>query len=258
MPESIGSPRKATIFSKEFAEVFEKSKEYISFKEDQISILKNGMAAITFPEEIAKIRSSIIPLLKSECEVVEHRLEKEMARDREYCGNIRLILERIRNFRLKDEPILAQEILGYNPWYPSPYEKEIETQRELWWSSLWTFCLLTCILVWPIICETGEPDKDAFNIGEILKRFGSACHNAGVFAGGDWSVEVLFRERSKNGADKLHSKPGGSREKVEKIRAAWATGKYDSRDVCAEQECAAIGMSFSTARKALRNIPKPS
>ena len=70
-----------------------------------------------------------------------------------------------------------------------------------------------------------------------------------------------FRERqSKMGrasAEARHSMPGGSREKQEKIRQIWATGKFTSRDVCAEQECAGLGMSFSTARKALRNTPTP-
>lgn len=37
------------------------------------------------------------------------------------------------------------------------------------------------------------------------------------------------------------------------IREIWATGKYSSKDICAEQECAGLGLSFSTARKALRN-----
>lgn len=50
-----------------------------------------------------------------------------------------------------------------------------------------------------------------------------------------------------------HDRPGGSREKQNKIREIWKTGKYTSKDLCAEQECEGLGMSFSTARKALRN-----
>jgi hypothetical protein len=57
-------------------------------------------------------------------------------------------------------------------------------------------------------------------------------------------------------ANALHSKPGGSREKQSAIQALWRSGKYSSRDVCAEQECAGLEMSFSAARKALRNTPK--
>lgn len=55
-----------------------------------------------------------------------------------------------------------------------------------------------------------------------------------------------------------HAKPGGNREKQQEIRCIWASGKYSSRDRCAEQECEALGMSFTTARKALRNTPDPS
>ena len=61
----------------------------------------------------------------------------------------------------------------------------------------------------------------------------------------------------KHAADALHDKPGGSREKSDEIRLMWASGKYSSRDICAEQEWAALDMSFSTARKPLRNTPKP-
>lgn len=60
---------------------------------------------------------------------------------------------------------------------------------------------------------------------------------------------------AKHAANSRHNKPDGSRYKQEKIREIWACGKYTSRDICAEQECAALNMSFSTARKALRNTP---
>jgi len=64
-------------------------------------------------------------------------------------------------------------------------------------------------------------------------------------------------QNARNAANVLHDKPGGSREKKNQIREIWATGKYTNRDLCAEQECAAIGMSFSVARKALINAPPP-
>lgn len=62
-------------------------------------------------------------------------------------------------------------------------------------------------------------------------------------------------EDGKRAADSRHDAEGGSRSKQKAIRDAWASGKYTSRDICAEQECGALGMSFSTARKALRNTP---
>jgi len=61
------------------------------------------------------------------------------------------------------------------------------------------------------------------------------------------------RQTAKAAANARHNQPGGSRDKQRRIREIWATGKYSSRDICADEECAALGMSFSAARKALRN-----
>ncbi len=72
-------------------------------------------------------------------------------------------------------------------------------------------------------------------------------------------LQVFERQASKRGqqaANTRHSKPGGSHEKTQAMRQLWASGIYASKDLCAEQECAALEMSFSTARKALRNMPK--
>jgi hypothetical protein len=75
------------------------------------------------------------------------------------------------------------------------------------------------------------------------------------------SAKRKASSRGKFAADALHSKPGGSHEKKAAILALWATGKYQSRDVCAEEECAAIGLSYSKTRKHLIGTPdnpKPS
>ncbi|WP_042673052.1 hypothetical protein [Variovorax sp. CF313] len=65
-------------------------------------------------------------------------------------------------------------------------------------------------------------------------------------------------KRAKDAADHRHSSPGGAREKAESIRREWASGKYSTRERCAEEEHAALGMSYSSAIKALRNVPKPN
>lgn len=72
------------------------------------------------------------------------------------------------------------------------------------------------------------------------------------------AVKTEARKRGKHAAEARHSKPGGNRSKAEEMRRLWASGKYTSRDICAEQECSAQGMSFSAARKALINTPEPS
>ena len=65
------------------------------------------------------------------------------------------------------------------------------------------------------------------------------------------------KEIARKAANTRHDQPGGSRDKQQRMREAWATGKYSSRDRCAEEECAALGISFSAARKALRNTRDP-
>ena len=70
-------------------------------------------------------------------------------------------------------------------------------------------------------------------------------------------MKLLESERARIIVNARHDKPGGSREKQRKIREIWASGKFSSKDLCAEQECAALEMSLSSARKALRNAPKP-
>jgi len=66
------------------------------------------------------------------------------------------------------------------------------------------------------------------------------------------------KQTARTAANARHDQPGGSRDKQRQMREIWASGKYSSRDLCAEQECAALGMSFSAARKALINTPRPS
>lgn len=65
------------------------------------------------------------------------------------------------------------------------------------------------------------------------------------------------RQNASTAANIRHDMPGGSRDKQKQMRELWATGKYASRDICAEQESGALGMSISAARNALKNTPKP-
>jgi hypothetical protein len=69
--------------------------------------------------------------------------------------------------------------------------------------------------------------------------------------------EAWRKQTARDAANARHDQPGGSRDKQRRIREIWASGKYSTRDLCAEEECEALGMSFSAARKALRNAPEP-
>jgi hypothetical protein len=86
-------------------------------------------------------------------------------------------------------------------------------------------------------------------------------NNSDILVEAKEELEIGSREwRSQNAKKAInarHDQPGGSREKQESIRKIWATGKYTSRERCAEEECAAMNISFTSARKALRNTPDP-
>ena len=72
------------------------------------------------------------------------------------------------------------------------------------------------------------------------------------------AVGGVNSERARKAANIGHDKPGGSRDLQRQIRSIWATGKYSSRDVCAEQECARLKVLYGKARKDLRNTPNPN
>lgn len=69
-----------------------------------------------------------------------------------------------------------------------------------------------------------------------------------------WGKRESRSQINKKSGKAKHAQIATKKEELAKI---WASGKYTSRDICAEQECAALGISFSTARKALRNTPDP-
>jgi hypothetical protein len=62
----------------------------------------------------------------------------------------------------------------------------------------------------------------------------------------------LRTSKAKFAALKRHEATNSAKQKIREI---WGTGKYTSRDICAEQECAGLNLSFTTARKALINTP---
>lgn len=65
------------------------------------------------------------------------------------------------------------------------------------------------------------------------------------------------QQNARLAANARHDKPGGSRDQNRKICEIWATGKFNSRDRCAEEECGALNMTYSAARNALKNTPEP-
>jgi hypothetical protein len=71
-------------------------------------------------------------------------------------------------------------------------------------------------------------------------------------------LKSFISEQNRKAANARHDMPDGSREKRRLIREAWASGRYASRDLCAQEEHFLLDMSFKTARAALRNTPPPN
>jgi hypothetical protein len=84
-------------------------------------------------------------------------------------------------------------------------------------------------------------------------------HQARTLAGltGLQLEDIESRSRSaKAGAEALHKAntfEGRSvAERKQAVREAWASGKYSSKDACADAEHKRVGLAWDTARKALK------
>ncbi len=102
--------------------------------------------------------------------------------------------------------------------------------------------------------ETNAAIGAAFRLGSLCGKL-----NGMMAVWASLQQKAAHRQERIDAANARHSRPGGSRDLRARIQDVWASGKYSSRDVCAEQEWAELGFqSFATARKALRNTPDPT
>lgn len=112
---------------------------------------------------------------------------------------------------------------------------------------------LTCLAFYDS-SDTAGAISAAFELGSLCGEL-----NGMMAVWAALQQKQAHRQERVDAANARHNRPGGSRELMAKIRAVWATGKYSSRDICAEEEWSGLGFrSFATARKALRNTPDPT
>jgi len=69
--------------------------------------------------------------------------------------------------------------------------------------------------------------------------------------------QKILSDKGRHAANERHNQDGGSRDKRRQVQNEWSTGKYKTRDECAEKVSESLNISFATARKALRNTPSP-
>ncbi|CAG0946949.1 hypothetical protein ANRL1_03473 [Anaerolineae bacterium] len=65
-------------------------------------------------------------------------------------------------------------------------------------------------------------------------------------------------EQSKKAADARHGQPGGYRDKKKELLDIWGSGKYRSRNDCADNEYRKLGLSRKTTRDHLQGTPNPN
>lgn len=100
---------------------------------------------------------------------------------------------------------------------------------------------------WVVLC--------AMECQRLVKRTAGWC--LGIELGNSKARVDAISFAAQKAANALHNKPGGSRDKQKAIREMWATGKYTTRNICAEEEYQGLNMSYDAARRALRNTPDP-
>lgn len=101
-----------------------------------------------------------------------------------------------------------------------------------------------------VLCDDGSPDALAV-LGLYALVRASTLHEAVV------RRAIPHSRRGQKGAAGKHGKPDGTWEKQEQLRAIWASGKYLTRDLCADEEYEALGVSRDTARDWLKKTLDP-
>ena len=71
-------------------------------------------------------------------------------------------------------------------------------------------------------------------------------------------LKNILSRRGERAINARHDQAGGSRDNKKKLLEIWASGRYSSRDECAERECGTLCVTFRTARKWLMGAPDPS
>lgn len=101
-------------------------------------------------------------------------------------------------------------------------------------------------------------------LDDILDKLSAALASGPVDALTIVGLWAMFRDSARThrevnatyhglkGANNRHGQERGNREKKRKLLTIWKSGKYATKDQCAEKECGNFGVSFSTARKWLQ------
>lgn len=207
-------------------------------------------------------RANLLPLVDAIVKETEH--ERDRRRDKKpplaavgSRGRSLVQMPGVDYYHTRRRGLIGMPGVDYNhtPWY------ELLTDLNVIDRCAVALGIDKTALLKRVIEELGPPNWQVFFwMREWFQSVPVANHIAMVSSIAA-ATEANYRKprtlQAKRAADSLHNKPGGSREKQGRIRAEWATGKYSDRTRCAEEQCAALDMSYDTARKALVGMPDP-
>ncbi len=191
-----------------------------------------------------------------------------------YEAKKRLIKEEDLDSLAGGYPIFLRDNLDWAFWWLEVNLGRNPHIKETWQALVSLYRESSSLQPGAVLCDIGDGeeqelpaiiDRSCFRYREIepaVMGVVEALDAIKNFDPSKFMSDVLYKEadriKGRNGANAKHNGPNGKRLAKERIREIWASGKYSSRDVCAEEECAALDISFSTARKALRGTPDPA
>ncbi len=108
-----------------------------------------------------------------------------------------------------------------------------------------------------------RPNKQAvLDAGAVVARLWQAIAGLAIVLNGSplhLSYRKDFRgEDARAAVNARHEQPGGYREKEAQALAAWASGKYKSRNQCAAKIHESLGLTQEVVRRYLKGSPAPS
>jgi hypothetical protein len=106
-----------------------------------------------------------------------------------------------------------------------------------------------------VMLDLRSPPQETVAVNEPQAHTATADATPQPFVVAIEPPRAFLSEIGKRGADARHANHREARNELQRI---WATGKYSTKQVCAEEEHQALGIGFDTARKALRGAPNPN
>ena len=99
--------------------------------------------------------------------------------------------------------------------------------------------------------------EDLRRVDEAIKKVIEALNADSTSTEKTDSSEAYRRHQQKAARAKAEKQRPRIRANRKHMLDVWLSGNYTTRDICAEQEAEALGITFSTAREYLRNSPNP-